>query len=344
MYINLTDSETGNNKGSSGKLANYLEKENPAAPEENHVKELWFNTENREIMPQEVRVRIDNNIAKLGRRDAKFFLVNISPCQKEIVFLKERFGPQGAREKLKQYAVSVTDAYASNFKRPGIQNSKDLLWYGKREHYRYYSFSDPKVEQGTVKAGEPKTGEQMHIQIIVSRKDISNKIKLSPMNNSRGSNKEHSQRLGQFNRVSFKSSGELIFDQTFGFDRSLKDTINYALTMKNGTVEQKRAINLLDQLQSRLTDPGTQGFPDTAKDIFQSQSSEPEQLIGGIGFSTAGLLNILSSPDPLMYENMEDQITGFNKKKRRPPGGCFLLIFGIIILYTQSSVPLNSKL
>jgi hypothetical protein len=212
------------------------------------------------------------------------------------------------------------DAYASNFKRPGIQNSKDLLWYGKREHYRYYSFSDPKVEQGTVKAGEPKTGEQMHIQIIVSRKDISNKIKLSPMNNSRGSNKEHSQRLGQFNRVSFKSSGELIFDQTFGFDLSLKDTMNYALTMKNGTVEQKREIHLLDQLQSGLTGKNTQVFPDAAKDIFQSQSPEPEQLIGGIGFSTISLFNILSSPDPLMYENMEDQINGFKKKKRGPLG------------------------
>ncbi|MDQ6527660.1 DUF5712 family protein [Flavobacterium sp. LHD-85] len=323
MYINITDSETGNNKGSSGQLVNYLEKENRAAPEEDHVKELWFNTENRKIMPQEARVRIDNNIAKLGRRDAKFFLVNISPSQKEIVFLKERFGAQVAEEKLKQYAVLVMDAYAHNFKRPGIQDSRDLLWYGKLERYRYYSFRDPEVEQGIVKAGERKTGEQMHIQIIVSRKDISNKIKLSPMNNSRGSNKKHSQRLGQFDRVSFKSSGELIFDQMFGFDRSLKDTMNYALTMKNGTAEQKREINLLDQLQSRLINSGTQGFPDTAKDIFQSQSSEPEQLTDGIGLSKTGLLNILSSPDPLMYENMEDQITGFKKKKkkkRRPPG------------------------
>lgn len=323
MYINITDSETGNNKGSSGQLVNYLEKENHTALENDHAKELWFNTANREIIPQEVRIRVDNNIAKLGRNDAKFFLVNISPSQKEIAYLKERFGDQGAEEKLKQYAALVMDAYARNFKRPSIQDSKDLLWYGKLERYRYYSFRDLEVEQGTVKAGEPKTGEQMHIQIIVSRKDISNKIKLSPMNNSRGSNKEHSAKLGQFDRVSFKSSGELIFDQMFGFDRSLKDTMNYALTMKNGTAEQKREIHLLDQLQSRLTGKNKQAFPDTAMDIFQSQSSELEQLTGGIGFSTEGLFNILSSPDSLMYENMEDQITGFKKKKkkkRRPPG------------------------
>lgn len=322
MYINITDSETGNNKESSGQLVNYLEKENHAALESSHAKELWFNTKNKEIIPQEVRVRIDNNIAKLGRRDAKFFLVNISPSQKEIIFLKERFGDQGAEEKLKQYAVLMMDAYARNFKRPGIQDSKDLLWYGKLERYRYYSFSDSEVEQGTVKAGEPKIGEQMHIQIIVSRKDISNKIKLSPMNNSRGSNKEHSQRLGQFDRVFFKSSGELIFDQTFGFDRLLKETMNYSLTMKNGTAEQKREIHLMDQLPNRITGKDRQVLPDTAMDIFPSQSSELEQLTRGIGSSTTGLLNILSSSDPLMYENMEDHINGFKKKekkKRRPP-------------------------
>lgn len=28
MYINITDSKTANNKGSSGQLVNYLEKEN----------------------------------------------------------------------------------------------------------------------------------------------------------------------------------------------------------------------------------------------------------------------------------------------------------------------------
>ncbi|GIQ61285.1 hypothetical protein Flavo103_44200 [Flavobacterium collinsii] len=219
MYINITDSETGNNKASSRQLTNYLEKENHAILEDSLAKELWFNTTNREIIPQEVRVRIDNNTAKLGKDDATFFLINISPSQKEITYLKERFGNQIAEEKLKQHAVLVMDAYARNFKRPGIQDSKGLLWYGKLERYRYYTHRDLEVEQGIINAGE-----QMHVQVIVSRKDISNKIKLSPMNNSRGSNKEHSQRLGQFDRVAFKGSGEHIFDEMFSFDRSLKDT------------------------------------------------------------------------------------------------------------------------
>src|SRR5690606_26256052 len=241
MYINITDSETGNNKGSSGQLVNYLEKENRIAFEENRENELWFNNLNRDITPQEVRIKIDHNVAKLSRNDAKFFLINISPSQKEIIYLKEQFGEKGAEEQLKKYAVGVMDAYARNFKRPGIESSNDLLWYGKLEHCRYYHHTDEEVKQGIAKAGQPKAGEQMHVQVVVSRKDITNKIKLSPMTRSRGRNKQHSAKLGQFDRVAFKESGELIFDQMFGYDRSLKDTVNYALTMKNGTAQQKRA-------------------------------------------------------------------------------------------------------
>lgn len=127
MYINITDSETGNNKGSSGQLVNYLEKENRTAFEEKREDELWFNNLKRNITPQEVRVKIDNNVAKLSRNDAKFFLINISPSEKEIIYLREKFGEKGAEEQLKKYAVGVMDAYARNFKRSGIESSNDLL-------------------------------------------------------------------------------------------------------------------------------------------------------------------------------------------------------------------------
>ena len=323
MYINITDSETGNNKGSSGQLINYLEKENRTAFEENRENELWFNNLNRDITPQEVRVKIDNNVAKLSRNDAKFFLINISPSQKEITYLKEKFGEKGAEEQLKKYASSVMDIYARNFKRPGIESSNDLLWYGKLEHYRYYHHTDEEVKQGIAKAGQPKEGEQMHVQIIVSRKDITNKIKLSPMNNSRGRNKQHSAKLGQFDRVAFKESGELIFDQMFNYNRSLNDTVNYALTMKNGNAEQKRAVHLLDQLESKRSGTDRQNILDTAKEIYQNNSPDLDQLIDTIGDSAVSILGTLFSSEPLMYENSEEQLPHFKKKKkrkRRPPG------------------------
>ncbi len=322
MYINITDSETGNNKGSCGELVNYLEKENRTALEEGRENELWFNNLKKNITPQEVRVKTDHNVARLSRSDAKFFLVNISPSSKEIVYLKERFGEKGTEDRLKEYAAGVMDAYARNFKRPGIESGKDLLWHGKLERYRSYSHTDPEVERGIAKAGEPKAGEQMHVQIIVSRKDITNKVKLSPMNNSRGHNPEHSAKLGQFDRLAFKESGELLFDRMFNYDRLLKDSMNYALTMKNGNPEQKRAIYLLDQVESKGNDTGyRQNILDTAKEIYQNNSTDLNRLIGTVGDSAVSILGSLFSSGPLTHESTEDQVLHFKKKKRkrRPP-------------------------
>ncbi|MCC9041197.1 DUF5712 family protein [Myroides sp. M-43] len=185
MFINITDSETGSNKGSSARLVAYLEKENKLKAND-EKKELWFTNGRYDVSHQEVRVKLDNNVAKLCKTDDKFFLVNISPSEKEILFLKQKYGEELLQQKLKEYATAVMDAYALNFRKESIISSKDLLWFGKLEHFRYYSNIDEKAKSGEVSVGEIKEGEQMHLQIIVSRKDITNKIKLSPKNNSRG--------------------------------------------------------------------------------------------------------------------------------------------------------------
>src|SRR3546814_20180302 len=79
MYINITTTETGNNKGSSGGLVQYLEKENRQQLEQKKPlqPEYWFNSQRSNIKPHEVRRKIDNNIGKLSKNDNKFFLVNI---------------------------------------------------------------------------------------------------------------------------------------------------------------------------------------------------------------------------------------------------------------------------
>jgi hypothetical protein len=240
MYINITDSPTSDNKGSSHDLVHYLEKENRIDKE--IQPELWFNQDRTTIAAFDTRQAIDNNIAKLSKQDAKFFLLNISPSQKEITWLKERYGDEAAKEQLKAYAIKVMDEYAKNFKRPGINSSKDLLWFGKLENFRYYGHKDPEVKQGLKKRGERKPGEQMHIQIIVSRKDITNKIKLSPKNNSKGRNAEHSRRMGQFDRSAFKQSGERVFDEQFGFDRGFDETFKYANAKKKGLLDERVAM------------------------------------------------------------------------------------------------------
>lgn len=109
----------------------------------------------------------------------------------------------------------------------------------------------------------------------------------------------------------------------FGFDRSLKDSMNYALTMQNGNAEQKRTIHLLDQLESKLTDKDQQNVLDFAKDIYRNNNTDLDQFIETVGGSATSILSALFSPEPLMYENTEDQVPYHKKKKkrkRRPPG------------------------
>lgn len=241
MFINITDSEKGNNKGSSGQLVHYLDKEQRLfdAPEQ-----LWFNGNAIDIASFEVGTAIDNNVAKLMKTDAKFFLINVSPSHKELHHLINKFGELKSRQQLKDYAIKVMDEYARNFHRPGVESHKDLLWFAKLEHHRYYSFRDKEVKSGEVKAGTTKPDDQWHIQIIVSRKDITNKIRLSPMNKSRGKNLIHSKKLGQFDRTAFKQSGEVLFDSLFNFDRKLGDTFKYLNTQKNGSHQDQIAMNI----------------------------------------------------------------------------------------------------
>src|SRR5690606_2345739 len=150
MYINITKSETGDNKGTSGALVHYLEKENRMQPENGmeNKPERWFNGTANDIKPHEVRMSIDRNVAKLGREDNKFFLINVSPSGKELVHLVSKYGDDGAREKLKEFATRVMDEYARNFKRSGIESHRDLLWFGKLENHRYYSHNDKEVKSG----------------------------------------------------------------------------------------------------------------------------------------------------------------------------------------------------
>lgn len=320
MYINITKSETGDNKGSCGALVNYLEKENKDKKSlDQHEK--WFNGNSNVIRPHEVRIGIDNNIAKLGKDDSKFFLINISPSQKELAHLTSVYGEQGIKDKLKEFAIKVMDMYAKNFKRDNIRSHKDLLWFGKLENYRYYGYNDKEVKNGTKQRGERKEGQQMHIQIIVSRKDITNRIKLSPQNTSRGKNASHSAKLGQFDRTAFKQSGESLFDDMFGFDRGLKERMDYANTMKNGTLEQR------SKLLSRAKEQEThrERIIDNQRDhSLQTTGIEAFEQVtdvaGELTRAAADILGGLLDPGNIASEG-ESSITDEERKRRRKKKG-----------------------
>jgi hypothetical protein len=240
-HVNITTSATGSNAGSCGQLVEYLEKENnrqAALLKAEHKAELWFNQQRDDLRPQQVRQDIDSNTAKLKQQEAKFYLVNISPSQKELAHIGN--DPQ----KLKEYARGVMAEYAANFQK-GL-GADDVKWYGKVEYNRAYKWTDPAVQQGQSQRGEAKAGHQMHVQIIVSRKDSHNQKLLSPMTNHRGQGKSeaHGQQFGQFNRVAFKERSEAAFDQQTSYRRELEESFRYQNTMSNGTTQERATMTL----------------------------------------------------------------------------------------------------
>jgi len=309
MYINITDSKTADNKGGSGQLVNYLEKENRIHLSE--TPERWFNHLGQRHEAFEVRRSIDGNIAKLGKDDAKFFLINISPSQKELRHLEKKYGPDRISEALKDYTLKVMDEYAKNFNRPGIRDGTDLIWFAKLEHHRYYTHNDKEVKNGTAKRGELKQGDQRHIQVIVSRKDVTNSIKLSPMNSSRGRNVEHSKKMGQFDRVTFKECGETLFDKEFGFERGLEDTMAYANILKNGTLEQKIQLDILVAGTPINHDPDSI-IHGLARDISKNMFGTNADMLETIGSSVGKFLDIMLEP---VYEPI-DQTPDTKRKKK----------------------------
>ncbi len=226
-HVNITASETGGNTGSCGQLTDYLEKENQKLAKN----ELWFDQARDDIGPDQVKSGIDNNVAKLKKTEAKFYLINISPSGKELDHIGS--DPQ----KLKAYVREVMKEYAENFNK-GL-SEKDIKYYGKIEYNRYYTHEDLEVKQGLRKRGEVKEGNHMHAQLIVSRKTADNGRLISPMTNHRGSNAGHSQKFGQFDRLNFTERCEKAFDRTFNYERELTETFKYRKVILNGTAMER---------------------------------------------------------------------------------------------------------
>ena len=139
---------------------------------------------------------IDGNKKALGANDAKFFMLSLNPSQSEQMHLIGRkvddfkeLTPQEKKEvfqKLEAFTRSAMDEYALNFGRDNIRGGQDLMYYARVETERSYHPEDEEVKQGIARIGEPKPGLNLHVHVIVSRKSLDGKVKLSPGAKSAG--------------------------------------------------------------------------------------------------------------------------------------------------------------
>lgn len=133
MYVKVHNpKESGGNTGSSEALFSYLEKENEGRDIVEH--EHFFSHHQEGFSKYEAMNIIDNNKAKLGKEDEKFFMVSINPSEPELKHIQEKYGVDKTEEALKHYTRNVMDEYAKNFNRSIIEDTGEKYNKDNPEH------------------------------------------------------------------------------------------------------------------------------------------------------------------------------------------------------------------
>ena len=204
------------NTGSCRAVTSYLQHEDLERMKNGEEVQPFFNNYRDYISAQEATYKIDNNKAKLSRTDAKFYVITVSPSDREL----EKMGrtPQEQSEAMRRYIrEDVMQHYAEGFGK-GL-NKEDMEYYAKIHFER-----------------KGNDRNDMHVHIIVSRKDRSNTKKLSPKTNHTGK-KNCGNVKGGFDRTDFFRKCESSFDKRTGYERDPAQSFDYLNAMKNGSPE-----------------------------------------------------------------------------------------------------------
>ena len=287
MHIDFAPPSNGtyNNAGSSRQLANYLEHEDLERMEKSIYIDGFFNLANDNIYKSKVIKDIDTNIGQLLKTDAKFYAIHVSPSERELRAMGNT--EQEQAEAMKRYIREVfIPEYAQNFNKE--LSASDIKFYGKIHFAR--NRSDNELN--------------MHCHLIVSRKDQSNKKKLSPLTNHKSTKKGII--IGGFERANLFQQAEQGFDKLFGYDRQLSESFEYANTMKNGSIyEQLKLQGQEVKFDERI--------------IEVDQYSNQQSLIS-IDFEkdkTCGSLNSFISSETSFSSQHNEHIPKPNKKKKK---------------------------
>ncbi|SHG41341.1 hypothetical protein SAMN05444396_11183 [Flavobacterium segetis] len=276
MPISKPHSTLGaNNKGSCSNLALYLEKENEdldklavkaiSISERQNLesrKQGFFSDSDTNISTIEVISSIDNNKRKLGANDAKYFAPTISFSENELDHIAYLATGQEDvsnvwelnvdqlnefNRLIREYARKIMDNYALNFNRQdkGIKSGSDLVYFAKIEHFRKFKGTDKEVINGNKISGTYKKGLQSHVHIIVSRKDKTQKLKLSPTCNETLTKRtigDNNYQVG-FDRVKWIDLNEKTFDEHFKYKRPELEKFKNQNILKNGSPQEKFELN-----------------------------------------------------------------------------------------------------
>ncbi len=281
------------NAGSSRRLANYLEHEDMERMEQGIYTEGFFNLIDDNIYKSQVIKAIDSNIGQLLKTDAKFYAIHVSPSEQELRAMGNT--EQEQAEAMKRYIREVViPEYAKNFNKGLL--AEDIKFYGKIHFSRDRSTNEL----------------NMHCHLIVSRKDQSNKVKISPLTNHRNTKKGTVK--GGFDRTALFQSVEKGFDKLFGYNRHLSEAFEYCNTMKNGSISE--------QLKMQEREVSTSVQQHDRKPIEKQINSSIKQSINqSTNISDLGLSSVLGIFTPETSPEEPQQTIIRKKKKKKPKRG-----------------------
>ena len=299
MHIDFASPSNGiyNNAGSSRQLANYLEHEDLERMGKGIYTEGFFNLIDDNIYKSKVVKDIDSNIGQLLKMDAKFYAIHVSPSEKELQAMGNT--EQEQAEAMKRYIREVfIPEYAKSFNKELF--ASDIKFYGKIHFDR--NRSDNKLN--------------MHCHLIVSRKDQSNKVKISPLTNHRNTKKGVIK--GGFDRTTLFENIEKDFDKLFGYNRQLYETFEYCNTIKNGSMTDKIRIQE-QELKAPITIAGEKKKETENVQVGKHADMIENKFANKQDFNSAdlGLPSVFSLLTPDTNNKEEEQIP-MKKKKKKP--------------------------
>ena len=310
MYIDFAPLSGGtyNNAGSSRQLVAYLEHEDLERMEKGIYTDGFFNLTEDNIYKSKVIKDIDSNIGQLLKTDTKFFATHVSPSENELRAMGNT--EQEQAEAMKRYIREVfIPEYAKNFSK-GLSEA-DIKFYGKIHFDR--NRSDNELN--------------MHCHLIVSRKDQTNKKKISPLTNHK--NTQKGMVTGGFDRVNLFQQAEQGFDKLFGYNRQLSESFEYTNTMKNGNIDDKLKMQEQELQESRqylTSEKKEEIFQSSEKesmiscnlDSKQNEKQSNNQQNNGGGNA---LLSVLSLADSNGYDvTLAEELQAQKRKKKKKKG------------------------
>lgn len=270
-----------NNKGSSARLGNYLEKELDLLKTPDG--KVFFNSEGSFTKDEMVR-SIDTNVKGLTAEDDKFYSLVVSPSQAELEHIKNN------PEKLREFTVDCMENYAQNFiikAKDGSlkqRSEKDLVWFANIEYDRTFKGDADEVKRGEKKQGERKDGLQTHIHITVSARDKSMKVTLNPRTKDRI----------RFSIIAWSERNQQTFDKKFGYDSPKKSFTNQNKEAWNKVMSVER---MLTTFENKYGLPDADSIKIRSMAVAQDYSQDFRKNLKEIGkeFRKDGAKNGLSS-------------------------------------------------